>query len=78
MNQFRFLADHDLNEHIVVGVRGREPTIELLHVRDLGMNDKSTLRARSAARLAAQRDDFAGVENRGRFSSPEVLFFYKA
>ena len=40
MSQLRFLADHDLNEHIVVGVRRREPTIEFLHVRDLGMNDK--------------------------------------
>lgn len=40
MSRPRFLADHDLNEHIVVGVRRREPNIEFLHVRDLGMNDK--------------------------------------
>jgi hypothetical protein len=33
------LADHDFNEHIVVGVRRREPTIEFSRVRDLGMSD---------------------------------------
>ena len=40
MSRPRFLADHDLNEHIIVGVRRREPKIEFLHVRDLGMNDR--------------------------------------
>jgi len=40
MSQPRFLADHDFNEHIVVGVRRREPTIEFSRVRDLGMSDR--------------------------------------
>ena len=37
MSTVRFLADHDLNEHIVEGVRRREPGIEFLRVRDLGL-----------------------------------------
>jgi len=37
MSQPRFLADHDFNEHIVVGVRRREPAIEFSRVRDLGV-----------------------------------------
>jgi hypothetical protein len=40
MSQPRFLADHDFNEHIVVGVRRSEPTIEFSRVRDLGMSDR--------------------------------------
>jgi hypothetical protein len=40
MSRPRFLADHALNEHIVVGVRRREPTIEFGRVRDLGMSDR--------------------------------------
>ena len=40
MSRPRFLADHDLNEHIVVGIRRREPTIEFSRVRDLGMSDR--------------------------------------
>ena len=40
MNRPRFLADHDLNEHIIIGVRRREPTIEFVRVRDLGMQDR--------------------------------------
>lgn len=40
MTRPRFLADHDLNEHIVTGVRRREPTIEFVRVRDLGMQDR--------------------------------------
>jgi predicted nuclease of predicted toxin-antitoxin system len=35
----RFLADHDLNEHIVVGVQRREPAIEFRRVRDIGMSN---------------------------------------
>jgi len=40
MSRPRFLADHDLNEHIVVGVRRREPTIEFSQVRDFGLSDR--------------------------------------
>ena len=36
----RFLGDHDLNEHIVEGVHRREPAIEFLRVRDLGMQTR--------------------------------------
>jgi len=41
MSRPRFLADHDLNEHIIVGVLRREPAIEFLRVRDLGMSQAS-------------------------------------
>jgi hypothetical protein len=37
----RFLADHDLNEHIVAGVLRREPAIEFVRVRDVGMSERS-------------------------------------
>lgn len=40
MSRPRFLADHDLNEHIVVGVRRREPTIEFSRVCDFGLSDR--------------------------------------
>ena len=36
MSTIRFLADHDLNDHIVEGVLRREPAVEFLRVRDLG------------------------------------------
>ncbi len=36
----RFLADHDLNEHIVVGVMRRAPQLLFLRVRDLGLADQ--------------------------------------
>jgi hypothetical protein len=36
----RFLADHDLNEHIILGVRRREPTLEFTRVRDVGLSDR--------------------------------------
>ncbi len=35
----RFLADHDLNEAIVTGVRRAEPAIEFLRVRDFGLEE---------------------------------------
>jgi hypothetical protein len=35
MSRPRFLADHDLNEHIVLGVLRREPAIEFARGRDL-------------------------------------------
>lgn len=38
MTRPRFLADHDLNEHIVAGVLRREPAVEFVRVRDLGMS----------------------------------------
>jgi Domain of unknown function (DUF5615) len=41
MSQPRFLADHDLNEHIVTGVLRREPTLEFGRVRDLEMSERS-------------------------------------
>ena len=40
MSTVRFLADHDLNEHIIEGVRRREPAIEFLRVRDLGLQSR--------------------------------------
>ena len=40
MRTVRFLADHDLNEHIVAGVRRREPAIEFLRVRDAGLQTR--------------------------------------
>ena len=41
MSRPRFLADHDLNEHVVSGVLRREPAIEFLRVRDLGMSERT-------------------------------------
>lgn len=38
MSRPRFLADHDLNEHIVAGVLRWEPAIEFVPVRELGMS----------------------------------------
>jgi hypothetical protein len=38
MSRPRFLADHDLNEHLVTGVLRREPTIEFLRVREVGLS----------------------------------------
>jgi predicted nuclease of predicted toxin-antitoxin system len=40
MSRPRFLADHDLNEHILDGVLRREPAIELVRARDVGMSKK--------------------------------------
>ena len=39
MNRPRFLADHDLNEQIVVGVLRQEPLIEFFRLRSVGMNE---------------------------------------
>lgn len=41
MSRPRFLADHDLNEHIVHGVGRREPAIEFLRARDVGLHEYS-------------------------------------
>lgn len=40
MSRPRFLADHDLNDHIVQGVHRREPAAEFLRVRELGLQDR--------------------------------------
>lgn len=41
MSRPRFLSDHDLNEHIVTGVLRREPLLEWVRVRDVGLSDSS-------------------------------------
>jgi hypothetical protein len=40
MSRPRFLADHDLNEHIIDGVLRREPTLEFIRARDVGLSDR--------------------------------------
>lgn len=39
MSRPRYLADHDLNEHIVAGVIRQEPAIEFIRARDVGMDE---------------------------------------
>jgi hypothetical protein len=41
MSRPRFLADHDLNEHIVYGVLRREPAIEFLRTRDVDLHERA-------------------------------------
>jgi predicted nuclease of predicted toxin-antitoxin system len=41
MSRPRFLADHDLNEHIVTGLLRREPTVECARVREFEMGEAS-------------------------------------
>jgi predicted nuclease of predicted toxin-antitoxin system len=41
MSRPRFLADHDLNEHIVSGVLRREPALEWVRARDIGMSERA-------------------------------------
>jgi len=43
MTRPRFLADHDLNEHLVTGVVRLHPEIEFVRVRDVGLADASDL-----------------------------------
>jgi hypothetical protein len=38
MSRPRFLADHDLNEHIIDGVLRREPVLEFIRARDFGLS----------------------------------------
>jgi hypothetical protein len=38
MSRPRFLADQDLNEHIITGVLRHEPAVEFLRLRDFGLN----------------------------------------
>jgi hypothetical protein len=40
MSRPRFLTDHDLNEHIIDGVLRREPSIDLVRCRDVGLADR--------------------------------------
>jgi predicted nuclease of predicted toxin-antitoxin system len=40
MSRPRFLADHDLNEQIVTGVLRREPALECVRARDIGMSER--------------------------------------
>jgi predicted nuclease of predicted toxin-antitoxin system len=40
MSRPRFLADHDLNEHIIDGLMRREPALELVRARDVGLSDQ--------------------------------------
>src|SRR5262249_40552561 len=39
MSRPRFLADHDLNEHIAAGVLRREPALVWVRVRDVGLSE---------------------------------------
>lgn len=41
MSRLRFLADHDLNEHIVTGIKRLAPEIEFVRVRDIGLHGAS-------------------------------------
>ena len=41
MSRPRFLADHDLQEAIVRGVRRKEPAAEFAHLRDVGLEQAS-------------------------------------
>ena len=41
MSRPRFLADHDLNEHIVSGVWRCEPALEWGRARDVGMSERA-------------------------------------
>jgi hypothetical protein len=43
MSQPRFLADHDLNEHIVSGVLRREPGVGFLRARGLGLAERKDI-----------------------------------
>lgn len=40
MSRPRFLADHDLNEHIITGVRRRGAGVEFLRVRDVALDGR--------------------------------------
>jgi hypothetical protein len=40
MSRPRFLADHDLNEHILDGVSRRETALAFVRARDVGLADR--------------------------------------
>ena len=41
MSRPRFLADHDLNEHLITGVVRREPAVYFSRARELGLQNSS-------------------------------------
>jgi hypothetical protein len=41
MSRPKFLADHDLNEHIITGVIRRAPSAEFSRVCEIGVHDRS-------------------------------------
>jgi hypothetical protein len=55
MSQPRFLADHDLNEHIIDGMRRREPAIVCIRVRDIGMHERPDREWMECVRQVSQR-----------------------
>lgn len=40
MSRPRFLADHDINEHIIDGLLRREPVLEFIRAREVGLSDR--------------------------------------
>jgi hypothetical protein len=50
MSRPRFLSDHDLNEHIVMAVVCREPSLEWIRVRDVGLKRACRCRSLSLCR----------------------------
>ncbi len=40
MSRPRFLADNDLNDHIVTGLLRREPAIEFKRAREVGLHNR--------------------------------------
>jgi hypothetical protein len=41
MSRPRFLGDHDLKEQIIDGVLRREPALEFIRAREVGMDDRN-------------------------------------
>ena len=40
MSRPRFLADNDLNEHIVVGLLRHEPAVEMIRAREVSLHNR--------------------------------------
>ena len=40
MSRPRFLADHNLNDHIVLSVSRREPSVDFVRAREVGLADR--------------------------------------
>ncbi len=40
MSRPRFLSDHDVNEHIIDGVLRREPAVEFVRAREVGVDGR--------------------------------------
>jgi len=40
MSRPRFLCDHDLNEHLIDGLLRREPAVDIVRARDVGMGGR--------------------------------------